>query len=274
MAKQKPLSKAAFLARMREGRLKAAAARARAAGKQNPAKLERCVKAVKKSGKAVNAYAVCTAAQKKNAGKSFRKLKKSLKKKGRGSAELAKLKRDIRGASKALRGNSGQRKNPVGSAAAKYEEWHGKEPGEVVTIDETIHEHSVLSGIGKLGFMKIAAINSPHVVTLSGFKGALLAQDEKSRQLFIKGGDQKVNLSDFGIDKDRAHIHELLGALEEISYFTEKLHLRPEDGGKAEYVHKFGKNKSRLPMVGYDTDNRLLTIEGGGYDLPEVGIRG
>jgi hypothetical protein len=44
-------------------------------------------------------------APRKNAGASFRKLKKKLKKAGRTSAQLSRLKKDIRRASRALRSN-------------------------------------------------------------------------------------------------------------------------------------------------------------------------
>jgi hypothetical protein len=167
-----------------------------------------------------------------------------------------------------------RRANPEDAAADRYAFFHGKDPESVTVVSESVHEHSVLSGIGKLESMTILAVDGRHVVTLKGFKGALLSQDEAGTQLFIKGGDQKVSLADFGIKKDRAHENEVLGALEEVAYFTEKRHLRPQDGGEAVYVHKFGKGGSRLPLVMYDTRNKALHLVGGGYDLPEVGIRG
>jgi hypothetical protein len=277
----KKLTKAQFLARMAAGRKKAAAKRASTrltpgasarAGKKNPAKFDRCVNAVKKKGGAVNAFAVC-APTRKNAGpKSARKTKKFLKSKGHkitsGKSPRAKA------LSRIYRANGGRR-NPEGEAFERYEYFHG--PGakgaDVVTdVTEKLHEHSVLSGIGKLANLRIRAIDGSGIVKLEKFGGALLAQDEKGKQLFIKGGNQSVNLKDFGIDEP--HETEILGALLSVAYRTDKTHLRPEDGGQAEYNHVFGKNGSRLPMMIYHVRNKLLEVGGGGYDLPEVGIRG
>jgi hypothetical protein len=99
------------------------------------------------------------------------------------------------------------------------------------------------------------------------------------------GGDQKVNLADFGIREP--HEKEALGAVRAVWYDTTKVHLAPEDGGKAVYHHKFGgpKHKAggandwgskgpRLPMLMYDVRNKLLEFAGGGYTLPDVGIDG
>jgi hypothetical protein len=232
--------------------------------KKNPAKFDRCVKAVKKRGGARNAYAVCKAATSKgNKGKIQRFLL-----------------------------NTGTRRNPEDTAADRYEYFHGRK-ADVDTVDKrTIHTHDVLSGIGKLEQLEILAVNGNRKVLLSHFKGALLAQDEKGKQLYIVGGDQSVNLKDFGIA--RCHELEILGALTSIVYFTTKDHLTPEDGGTANYKHKFGppnmpyaeyveygrmlyefgKKGTRFPLVGYDVRNKLLSIQGGGYDIPAEGIDG
>jgi hypothetical protein len=217
--------------------------------KKNPAKFDRCVKAVKKRGGAVNAYAVCKASV------------------GNGKVERFRI-------------NLGRR-NPVESAAERYEYFHGRPPGEEFEFKTEIHRHSVLSGIGKLMELEINAIDGKRRVKLEGFKGALLAQDEKGKQLYIVGGDQGVNLADFGIKNP--HEQEILGSLVNVVYFTTKDHLMPEDGGTANYKHKFGKaarfyafgqKGSRLPLVGYDVRNKLLSIQGGGYELPAEGIDG
>lgn len=180
------------------------------------------------------------------------------------------------------------RSNPEAAAADRYKFFHGKEPEEIIEIDTPIHEHTVLSGIGTLRKLVILAVDGQTQVTLSGFKGALLAQDEGGTQLFIEGGDQSVNLPDFGLSKKHAHEQEVLGAVTDIVYYTEKRHLAPEDGGKADYEHPFGKRRvrdengdrhvpiigARLPVAFYNVRNKLILLAGGTYDLPEVGIRG
>lgn len=180
------------------------------------------------------------------------------------------------------RANPGRR-NPIDAAKARHEFFHGETPSrdDIYEVETPIHSHSVLSGIGKLKTLTIAAIDGVHEVKLNGFRGALLAQDEKGKQLFIEGGDQAVNLADFGITQP--HEKEMLGTVLEIVYHTTKTHLRPEDGGTADYKHKFGTGRDgerrvnltgRLPMASYDVRNKLIGIEGGTYTLPEVGIVG
>lgn len=264
MAKKKPLSGAEFVRKM-------AAAKARKAAGVS--------KNIKKFGEAAGGVFGLKLAKKKrkNAGAgSVRKTKKLLKEKGHkvkaksaAGKQLARL----------YRANKGKeaRRNPEESAAERFEFFHGPGAagaGVVTDVTETVYEHSVLSGIGKLKALVILAVDGRTVVTLEGFQGALLAQDEKGTQLYIKGGNQKVDLKEFGIDGRRAHNSEVLGACEEVVYLTDKTHLRPEDGGKADYHHKFGKKGSRLPIMIYDVRNQRIEFSGGGYDLPEVGIRG
>jgi len=223
--------------------------------KRNPAKFDRCVKAVKRKGGARNAYAVCKAATSRgNKGKIQRFY---------------------------LRGNPGYRVNPEDTASERYKYFHGRDPEVDTDVKETIHYHEVLSGIGRLEQLEILAVNGNRKVLVSHFKGALLAQDEKGKQLYIVGGDQAVNLKDFGIKQ--AHELEILGALTAVVYFTTKDHLMPEDGGTANYKHKFGNGArtykfgqkgTRFPLVGYDVRNKLLSIQGGGYELPAEGIDG
>jgi len=233
----------------------------RASGKRNPAKFDRCVKAVKKKGGARNAYAVCKA---------------STSAKNRATAALqSNLKKR-----KVVRHNPGD-----DAEAARYEYFHGRPPAEVITIRTPVHDPLNVkhSGIGKLMALEILSIDGTKKVTLERFKGTLLSQDKKGKQLYIDGGDQSARLSDFGIRYP--HELEILGALLAVVYFTTKDHLRAEDGGTANYDHKFGgegkqkrfvfgQHGSRLPLVGYDVRDKLLSIQGGGYELPAEGIDG
>jgi hypothetical protein len=195
----------------------------------NPAKFERCVKAVKKRGGAANAYAVCTAA-------GTRKNKKKRK-----------------------------RKNPEGESVKAFESFHGRQPDEVVTVERKIHYHRHLAAAGKLEALIVIARDGD-IVMLSKFKGALLCMNEKGTQLYIEGGDQKVDLKQFGVKTP--HEKELLGELKQVEYFTTKDHLGSE-GGEAIYQHKFSKP---LPTVIYDVLNEQLEIAGGKYVILPEGI--
>lgn len=203
-----------------------------------------------------------------------RRGKKAIKKNGAGKKK-----------STLKRRNSGE---AVDAAADRYKFFHGRDPGTIHDIETPVKTFGVLSGIGKLKRLIINAVDGKHVVELEFGKGVFLAQDNKGKQLFIEGGDQSVVLEDFGIVPERRHLSEVLGALTEVWYHTQKDHLHPEDGGDAIYQHKFGKGKypkgtgpnawgsrgDRLPLVIYDVTNKLLHITGGDYEIPAEGIDG
>ena len=203
--------------------------------KSNPkgrTKFDRCVKAVKRSGSAADPRAVCGAARKK-------------------------------------RKNSAKRKNSVPAAQDRYERFHGHPSKELIEVKEKLHYHSALSALGDLKKLVIQPEKGPRVV-IKNFKGAFLAQNEAATQLYIVGGDQAVDLADFGIRKP-VHEKEVLGRCLRVYYFTTKDHLMPQDGGTAVYNHAFGRNK---PTIVYDTVNHLLEFAGGGYTIPDEGIDG
>lgn len=211
--------------------------------KSNPAKFDRCVKAVKKRGGAANAYAVCTAS-------GTRSNRKRTKKNS--SAEFE-------------------------AAAEASEEFHGTKPHEVIKVKTPIFEHENLADLGALVKMEIISVNGG-LVHLSKFKGAHLARSPKGYppQLYIEGGDQSVDLSAFGIRSP--HECEVLGHLKFITYFTTKHHLG-NDGGEANYRHRFNDGealitpkKTNRPTVLYDVNNKLLSIAGGEYEILPEGI--
>lgn len=160
------------------------------------------------------------------------------------------------------------RKNSLEAAKSVYVKFHGRPAEKILDISEKMHVHDHLSGIGDLVGMQILQPNGLAKITLKFDDGSVLAQNEKRNQLFIRGGDQSVNLKDFGLVGPQ-HEMEVLGQLIWISYFTRKDHLAPEDGGEAIYKHKFGRKK---PTVVYDTVNKKMELAGGGYDIPDEGI--
>lgn len=205
---------------------------------------------------------------------------------------------------------NGKRRNSQRAAAGTYRDFHGREP-EVDTVIETeMHEHSVLPGIGELCWMVVRYETDDDEiqdVTLKDFDGALLAMNEQRNhlpQLFIEGGDQKVDLKQFEIGPP-LHEHETLGRMVCVAYYTTKDHLGDE-GGEAEFVHvvempvdmaefkEWGLDElarsaglsnadyfaeledetegAQGPDVIYDTRNKLMLLSGGTYTLPDEGI--
>jgi hypothetical protein len=171
------------------------------------------------------------------------------------------------------------RKNPAQESLEAYKEFHGREADEIVTVEEKIHFHRHLAGAGELRKLVIKTVDGKAKVTLSNFKGAILAFNEKKNQLFVKGGDQKVDLKQFGI----VHPHELetLGRATLIDYHTRKDHLGSE-GGTATYRHKFRTTNeqgrpvtvkiAKYPDVIYRVLDEQLEFSGGSYELRAEGI--
>jgi hypothetical protein len=176
------------------------------------------------------------------------------------------------------------RRNPETESADSYEKFHGFRPKERITVKKKIRYHENLWAVGKLE--KLVVISPDGVqVMIDGFKGAMLSANEANTQLYIEGGDQSVNLADFGLGEPY-HDKEDLGEIEKLYYFTNKTHLG-DQGGEAVYHHTlgeertkrdylFGKLKGRKvprPRLVYDVMNQALEIIGGEYVIEPEGIR-
>jgi hypothetical protein len=178
----------------------------------------------------------------------------------------------------AIKRRAMKRCNPAAASAEVFEEFHGFPPSEVITVTKKIHHHEHLAAAGKLTSLEVWGVDGQghHI---GRFGGAFLAFNEKKNQLFVEGGDQSVNLGDYGIK--RPHELETLGTLTDIGYQTNKTHLGDE-GGDAVYVHKFrstnenGKHVvvkiARYPDLIYDVVNESLLFSGGSYEILREGI--
>ncbi|HUD74102.1 MAG TPA: hypothetical protein VMQ76_03445 [Terracidiphilus sp.] len=169
-----------------------------------------------------------------------------------------------------------RRPNPSDAAADVYEEFHGRPSEEVVTVTEKIHYHEHLAALGELRTLVVQARDGGKV-TLSRFKKAILCCNEAKTQMFIRGGDQAVDLEAFGIRT--VHEVETLGRVVELAYFTRKDHLGDE-GGTAVYFHVSGETieNGKYKMAGwgpdliYHTVDERLEFSGGSYTIRAEGV--
>jgi hypothetical protein len=173
---------------------------------------------------------------------------------------------DLKQAKRFVDSETKARRNPSASAAEAYTDFHGRPSEEVVTVKTEVHYHKHLAACGELRKLVVKPVGKVFSVTLAGFKKALLAFNEKRTQLFIEGGDQSVDLKQFGIKTP--HETETLGEVRVIEYFTIKDHLG-KDGGRAVYVHKFHKP---YPTLIYHTLDQQLAFSGGSYVVLAEGI--
>jgi hypothetical protein len=277
---------------------------------RNPAKFDRCVKAVKRKGGGVNAYAVCTAAGTRNpAGVSIvpsarrsgmwdvfingiLRVTKPTRKGAEGYAkrwedENAPLKRNR------VAANPRRRKNSPEAADRMYEKFHGKKPDGAIIVEEEEHVHENLSVLGQLIEMRIDTVTGICACLSFEDDPPFLCSSEDGQQLYIEAGDQILDLDTLGFDdpkwmKDRMVIGRFSppdGPKEKwnIGYQTEK----DFDGFETIlYQHDLGEETSlngkirRIPeedrvrpMLEYEPKNQKLFITGGQYtiNLPLIG---
>ena len=165
--------------------------------------------------------------------------------------------------------NRPTRKNSFATAAAASEGFHGLPAHEVYDVETRVKVHTHLSDLGELVSFEVRPLTGG-LVRLENFDGARLAMNTARNQLFIEGGDQRVNVDDFC--SDGGHESEILGHILAVTYYTVKAHLG-DDGGEANYRHKFGEEGGVCPHLVYDSWNGLLSISGGSYTIPDEGIR-
>ena len=132
--------------------------------------------------------------------------------------------------------------------------------------------------MGLLNYLEVIGVDRElHVI--DKFGGSLLSFNEQKNQLFVVGGDQSVNLTDYGL----MHPHEVetLGRVRDIGYDGEKHHLGAE-GGKALYIHRFRTTNengehvivdvARYPDLIYRVRDKRLEFSGGSYTIRREGI--
>lgn len=151
-----------------------------------------------------------------------------------------------------------RRNNPADTAADLAEAFHGR-PSVAEEIDVAVHEHTHLAGLGTLD--KII-LKGGDYITFDG--DVILASNEAGTQLFIEGGDQSIGLADFPeVDDSKESV--VLGRVQSIYYTADKHHLSKAERKPSAYKHRLGEESGDLPVLLYDTRNRLLSFAGGHY---------
>jgi len=180
-------------------------------------------------------------------------------------------------------GTRKKKRNPADGSAEVFEEFHGFEPSEVITVERLVHHHEHLAAAGKFEGFVVRPVGGGKDRALHIPGEAYLAFNERKNQLFVEGGDQFLDeaaLKQFGITE----IHELetLGQIIAVAYHTRKDHLEEKDGGEAIYSHTFRTtNKAgrhvvvkmtRPPDLIYRVLDQQFEISGGSYEIRAEGI--
>jgi hypothetical protein len=157
-------------------------------------------------------------------------------------------------------GRKRKSRNPVESAAALSEAFHGRPAEKVTEYEETVHEHSVLTGLGRL-----LSVELKGGTKIEFGPDTQLASNEAGTQLYAVGGDQEIDLDGFDVDPEKESV--CLGQVKRIDYKTAKFHLGKTDKTPGPYTHKLGEESGKLPLLCYDTVNRLVSFVGGSYRI-------
>ena len=155
------------------------------------------------------------------------------------------------------------------AAADLSEKFHGRPARKISEIEELEQETDTYAELGDL--------KEFHVITRAGGvyvlhfgRGVKLASTPDGGQLAVIGGDQAINLADLDLNKHLPKANLTMGELWKVVYKTRKGFHNFE---AAEYIHEFGEDRGgELPILGYDTANQRLYIEGGSYEVRPEGI--
>lgn len=172
------------------------------------------------------------------------------------------------------------RRNPE-SAAAVYRDFHGEPPKRSTDYIVTEFSPREVAALGDLIYMDVRLrdgtvkrLAHPRYTGLNGSgpvkTGITVATSSDRGQLYLAGGDQAVNLAEYGIRPDDLPKHQVvLGTIKAICYLTRKGF---DQFQSLPYEHRFGEDGGALPVLGYDVKSRLLWVAGGSYHNLAAGI--
>jgi len=155
------------------------------------------------------------------------------------------------------------------AAAELFEEFHGREPREILEMQESAEQRREYTALGELIELTIVAPNGEHV--LVGFKndGVRVASSPDGSQLYLLGGEQDISgsLELFGADESKDVID--LGEAKQIVYEAAKWQTNFDP---QEWKHDFGEESGVRPRAFYDQLKKRIFFAGGTYQVQRPGI--
>lgn len=169
-------------------------------------------------------------------------------------------------------GRATRRRNPEGGAAALTEAFLGRPARKLTVIEEQLHEHGTLADLARLLALYIAidgaefdgARKPKECQKISFDADTRMAFEASGRQLFIVGGDQSLDVREFGQSPEKEFV--VIGPVAFVEYFAAKQHLDEEDKTPGPYIHAFSEqSQASLPVLCYDAPNAKCSLAGGSY---------
>jgi hypothetical protein len=189
--------------------------------------------------------------------------------------------------SKALAKFRGKKRNPelergdVHAAAKMFKRFTGRKAKRVDVLEMRHSVPTALADCGRLVELVVFRPGSRDTLTFaeSGNRVVRVGCAPNGGQLYFVGGDQEVSLSGLGAAAS-AKAQVDLGEVVRIVYYTSKAFHNFEP---VEYSHKFGEvlngsgqrvmaDDAKRPVLGYDTEAKLLYLVGGSYMVKPAGI--
>jgi hypothetical protein len=176
------------------------------------------------------------------------------------------------------------RHNPssLESSRELVQEFHGRGADSIDDVFSDEKYPDSLAELGELRELSVILPNGKEEVTIKFPEentSTILASAPGGKQYVLIGGDQSVDVEEFGIEETneaKEWARKLvLGQVSKIVYFTDKHHL---EGPKYQkngclYEHELGEEGGELPTLIYDPNNETLEIVGGSYITRAEGIR-
>lgn len=169
-----------------------------------------------------------------------------------------------------------QRSNPDGEGARGemergeelYNEFHGRDPKEIVELQEADTVRKTYVALGPLVEL---LIDAPAGRVTIGFErdSVKLASDPGGHQLYCIGGNQNLDsqIERFGSDVMKDFIE--LGIGVKVTYFDRK---KIDNFNAFDYVHKLGEETGEPPILFYDKLRKRIYFVGGRYRVEAPGI--
>jgi len=153
-------------------------------------------------------------------------------------------------------------------AAQLWREFHGAEPHGTTTTTERRIESATLTDLGRLAELTVR-IRPGETARLKFGPAVRLAATPDGGQLYIVGGDQRLDLRKLGLADALPKDHVLVGEALAVTYATTKTY---DGDAPAEYIHRFGEEGGERPALAYDTRSQRLYLVGGTYTVRKEGV--
>lgn len=167
--------------------------------------------------------------------------------------------------------------NPESGAAALFEKFHGRPSEEILEIIEDVHVHDDLAALGEFVELEVHTVTGLKLCMKwdpkkDALSTPILSSSEDGRQLYLRGGDQSIDLASIKMDNDKwLRDKMLIGEVHLATYRTQK---EFDDFEDVDYFHKLGEKTKVRPSLVYDSRSQLMEFVGGQYhiDLPLIGV--